>query len=167
MAILKTTIDIRDAAFAENTAVMRGLAEDLHAKVFEVMQGEGKARDRHVSRGKLLPRDRMRTLLDPGTFVVEGTLVALWRLSEIRRFVAGFHPPAAHSRHDAGQSRRVRRTAGGSGEASPVAGDPHPLSIGGRPRGLGRSVGRIAVWQDHSGYLDQPRRAASRRTFNE
>jgi hypothetical protein len=96
MAILKTTIDIRDAAFAENTAVMRGLAEDLHAKVFKVMQGEGKARDRHVSRGKLLPRDRMRTLLDPGTCVVEGTLVALWRLSEIRRFVAGFHPPAAH-----------------------------------------------------------------------
>jgi hypothetical protein len=36
MAILKTTIDIRDAAFAENTAVMRGLAEDLRAKVFEV-----------------------------------------------------------------------------------------------------------------------------------
>ena len=48
MAILKTTIDIRDAAFAENTAVMRGLAEDLHAKVFKVMQGEGKARDRHA-----------------------------------------------------------------------------------------------------------------------
>ena len=82
MAILKTTIDIRDAASRENTAVMRGLAEDLHAKVFKVMQGEGKARDRHVSRGKLLPRDRMRTLLDPGTCVVEGTLVALWRLSE-------------------------------------------------------------------------------------
>ena len=150
MAILKTTIDIRDAAFAENTAVMRGLAEDLHAKVFEVMQGEGTARDRHVSRGKLLPRDRMRTLLDPGTCVVEGTLVALWRLSEICRSATGLHPPAAHSRHDAGQSRRVRRTAGGSGEASPVAGDPYPLSIGGRPRGLGRSVGRIAVWQDHS-----------------
>jgi len=31
---------VRDAAFAENTAVMRGLAEDLHAKVFEVKQGE-------------------------------------------------------------------------------------------------------------------------------
>jgi hypothetical protein len=42
MAILKTTIAIRDAAFAENTAVMRGLAEDLHAKVFEVIQGRGR-----------------------------------------------------------------------------------------------------------------------------
>ena len=54
MAILKTTIDIRDAAFAENTAVMRGLAEDLHAKVFEIMQGEGKARD-YLSRESPLP----------------------------------------------------------------------------------------------------------------
>ena len=31
MPILKTTIDTRDAAFAENTATLRGLAEDLRA----------------------------------------------------------------------------------------------------------------------------------------
>ena len=77
MAILKTTIDTRDAAFAENTAAMRGLAEDLRAKVSEVKHGGGsKARDRHLSRGKLLPRDRVRTLLDPGTPYLEFSQLA-------------------------------------------------------------------------------------------
>src|SRR5512134_3006850 len=77
MAILRTTIDTRDAVFAENTAAMRGLAEDLRAKVSEVKQGGGsKARDRHLSRGKLLPRDRVRTLLDPGTPYLEFSQLA-------------------------------------------------------------------------------------------
>src|SRR5512134_191815 len=81
MAILRTTIDTRDAVFAENTAAMRGLAEDLRAKVSEVKQGGGsKARDRHLSRGKLLPRDRVRTLLDPGTPYLEFSQLAAHRV---------------------------------------------------------------------------------------
>src|SRR3954447_10116423 len=72
MAILKTTIDTRDAAFAENTATLRGLTEDLRARVSEIKQGGGtRSSERHLSRGKLLPRERVRTLLDPGTPYLE------------------------------------------------------------------------------------------------
>src|SRR4051794_40968151 len=72
MTILKTGIDTRESSFAENAAAMGGLVADLRAKVTEIKQGGGpRARDRHLSRGKLLPRDRVRTLLDPGTPYLE------------------------------------------------------------------------------------------------
>src|SRR3954451_1896775 len=83
MAILKTTIDTRDAAFAENTATLRGLAEDLRARVSEIKQGGGaRSRDRHLSRGKLLPRERVRTLLDPGTPYLELSQLAAYNVYE-------------------------------------------------------------------------------------
>jgi 3-methylcrotonyl-CoA carboxylase beta subunit len=72
MTILKTGIDTRDLSFADNADAMRALVADLRAKVHEIKQGGGdRARDRHLSRGKLLPRDRVRTLLDPGTPYLE------------------------------------------------------------------------------------------------
>ena len=47
---------------------MRALVEDLRTKVTDVAQGGGEvARARHTARGKLLPRDRVSQLLDPGT----------------------------------------------------------------------------------------------------
>ena len=57
---------------------MRTLVEDLRAKAAEAEMGGGPtARDRHVSRGKLLPRDRVAQLLDPGTpFLEIGQLAA-------------------------------------------------------------------------------------------
>jgi 3-methylcrotonyl-CoA carboxylase beta subunit len=68
MTVLKSTIDTRSAEFANNSEVMRGLVADLHVTVSAIKQGGGaRARERHLSRGKLLPRDRVRTLLDPGT----------------------------------------------------------------------------------------------------
>ncbi|UEM18798.1 methylcrotonoyl-CoA carboxylase [Skermanella mucosa] len=77
MTILKSAIDTRDSAFADNAEAMRGLVADLRDKVHEVKQGGGaKARDRHLSRGKLLPRDRVRTLLDPGTPYLEFSQLA-------------------------------------------------------------------------------------------
>src|SRR3954465_3134865 len=72
MTILKTGIDTREAGFADNAEAMRSLVADLRDKVHEIKQGGGaRARDRHLSRGKLLPRDRVRTLLDPGTPYLE------------------------------------------------------------------------------------------------
>ncbi|EWY39699.1 methylcrotonoyl-CoA carboxylase [Skermanella stibiiresistens SB22] len=77
MTIIKSAIDTRDPAFADNAEAMRGLVADLRGKVHEVKQGGGaKARDRHLSRGKLLPRDRVRTLLDPGTPYLEFSQLA-------------------------------------------------------------------------------------------
>src|SRR3954454_919939 len=90
MAILKTTIDTRDAAFAENTATLRGLTEDLRAKVSEIKQGGGaRSSERHLSRGKLLPRERVRTLLDPGTPYLELSQLAAYGVYEEQIPAAG------------------------------------------------------------------------------
>jgi 3-methylcrotonyl-CoA carboxylase beta subunit len=56
----------------------RALVEELRAKVAEASRGgPEKHRERHVSRGKLLPRDRVNRLLDPGSpFLEVGQLAA-------------------------------------------------------------------------------------------
>ena len=72
MAILQSTIDPGSAAFAERAAGMRALVEDLRRKLGAVAMGGGEAaRAKHLARGKLLPRDRIETLLDPGTPFLE------------------------------------------------------------------------------------------------
>jgi 3-methylcrotonyl-CoA carboxylase beta subunit len=72
MSILKSQISPRSEAFRENESAMRALVEDLQAKLHGIKQGGGeKARERHLSRGKLLPRDRVRTLLDVGSPFLE------------------------------------------------------------------------------------------------
>ncbi len=72
MSVLKTAADPRAPAFIEQGAVMRGLAADLRTKLAEIKQGGGAAaREKHVKRGKLLPRERIRTLLDVGSPFLE------------------------------------------------------------------------------------------------
>ena len=72
MTVLKTAIDPKSAEFRENDAVMRGLVEDLRGVVARIKEGGGeKARQRHTDRGKLLPRERVRRLLDPGAPFLE------------------------------------------------------------------------------------------------
>jgi 3-methylcrotonyl-CoA carboxylase beta subunit len=79
MQVLKSKIDTRSEEFRANAAHMRGLVDDLRTKAAQMAQGGGPvARDRHTSRGKLLPRDRVEQLLDPGTpFLEVGQLAAL------------------------------------------------------------------------------------------
>jgi 3-methylcrotonyl-CoA carboxylase beta subunit len=64
--------------FRARSAHNRALAEKLRADVAEAAQGgPEKHRERHVSRGKLLPRDRVERLLDPGSpFLEIGQLAA-------------------------------------------------------------------------------------------
>src|SRR5271169_3378407 len=72
MAIIETRLDTRDAIFANNRAALAALVADLRAKVAEIEQGGGEAaRARHAGRGKLLPRERVRALLDPGAPFLE------------------------------------------------------------------------------------------------
>jgi 3-methylcrotonyl-CoA carboxylase beta subunit len=72
MPALKTQLDPRSAGFAANAAAMRVLVDDLRARCAEVAQGGGQAaRDKHLARGKLLPRARVQALLDPGTPFLE------------------------------------------------------------------------------------------------
>jgi 3-methylcrotonyl-CoA carboxylase beta subunit len=78
MTKLATTVDPRSDAFAANAKVNRKLAGELRKRAGEAGLGGPKAsRERHQARGKLLPRDRVMRLLDPGApFLEVGQLAA-------------------------------------------------------------------------------------------
>lgn len=78
MSILKTSLRAQTDDFQANRAAMLGQVETLRELLATVSQGGGaKAQDRHISRGKLLPRARIDTLLDPGSpFLEIGQLAA-------------------------------------------------------------------------------------------
>eukprot|EP01136_Pigoraptor_vietnamica_P038224 Opistho-1_new@107252 len=72
MAVLTTKLNARSADFKSNAEAMRGLLDDLNKRLEKIAEGGGEAaRSKHVSRGKLLPRDRVEMLLDPGTPFLE------------------------------------------------------------------------------------------------
>lgn len=72
MGVIKSQINSRSEEFQANAMAMSALVEDLRAKIAEVSQGGGEAaRNKHTARGKLLPRDRVNHLLDPGTSFLE------------------------------------------------------------------------------------------------
>ena len=78
MPILESVIDTRAPGFRTNAAAMETVIADLRAVSATARMGGGEAsRARHVSRGKLLPRDRIQGLLDPGSpFLEIGQLAA-------------------------------------------------------------------------------------------
>jgi len=83
MTVLKSSLDTRSDLFAGNAAAMKDAVADLREKVAQIEQGGGeKARDRHLGRGKLLPRDRIDTLLDEGTAFLEFSQFAGWEMYE-------------------------------------------------------------------------------------
>ena len=72
MPVLASTIDKGAAEFRANAERMRALVEELKARRAEAAQGgPERARERHVARGKLLPRDRVMNLIDPGSPFLE------------------------------------------------------------------------------------------------
>ncbi|MFA9286649.1 carboxyl transferase domain-containing protein [Comamonas sediminis] len=72
MSKLATQLNARSADFQTNAQAMRSIVEDLRAQSAKVAQGGGEAaRAKHLGRGKLLPRDRVQMLLDPGTPFLE------------------------------------------------------------------------------------------------
>ncbi|GGB21151.1 propionyl-CoA carboxylase subunit beta [Sphingomonas metalli] len=77
-ATLDTRLSRDDDSFRANAAHNRALAETLRAHVARAaLGGDARARERHVARGKLLPRDRVERLLDPGAPLLEiGQLAA-------------------------------------------------------------------------------------------
>ncbi|MFO1189713.1 MAG: carboxyl transferase domain-containing protein [Alphaproteobacteria bacterium] len=77
MPVLKSSINPRSADFKANKGTMDALVADLRDKVAAVEAGGGaEARQRHVARGKLLPRDRLRNLIDPGAPFLEFSQLA-------------------------------------------------------------------------------------------
>src|SRR5512147_1963762 len=72
MAVIDSKLDVKGATFAQNRASLAAQVADLRAKIANVEQGGGDtARTRHTARGKLLPRERVRALLDPGSPFLE------------------------------------------------------------------------------------------------
>ena len=79
MTTLESKLNARSADFQANAAAMRALVDDLHVQLAKAAAGGGEvSRARHTARGKLLPRDRVQMLLDPGTpFLEVAPLAAL------------------------------------------------------------------------------------------
>jgi 3-methylcrotonyl-CoA carboxylase beta subunit len=72
VTILSSQIDPRSADFLANAAQLRATTDEWRAEVAKAAQGGGeKARAKHTERGKLLPRERIRALLDPGSPFLE------------------------------------------------------------------------------------------------
>jgi 3-methylcrotonyl-CoA carboxylase beta subunit len=72
MAVIKSRLRTSSAEFKTAAQAMRALVEDLNAKLAASRQGGGEAaRRRHRERGKLLPRERVSALLDPGAPFLE------------------------------------------------------------------------------------------------
>jgi 3-methylcrotonyl-CoA carboxylase beta subunit len=70
--VLASSVDTRGEAFRANVATMRGLLDALGARTSEAAAGgPAMAREKHLARGKLLPRERVERLLDPGAPFLE------------------------------------------------------------------------------------------------
>jgi 3-methylcrotonyl-CoA carboxylase beta subunit len=83
MAVLTSRINTTDESFCTNQKHMKFQVDDLRDKVDTVRLGGGtKARERHTSRGKLLPRDRLNALLDPGAPFLELSQLAAYKVYE-------------------------------------------------------------------------------------
>ena len=79
--ILESRVDRADSAFAENRSRMEALVEELRARHAQVAEGGGpKAIEKHRARGKLLARERVDRLLDPGSAFLELNALAAWDL---------------------------------------------------------------------------------------
>ena len=79
--MLRSNLNPRSEDFAANAAAMGALVADLRDKVAAAAQGGGAtARDRHTARGKLLPRDRVAALIDPGSPFLEFSQLAAYGL---------------------------------------------------------------------------------------
>jgi len=83
MAVLTSRLNTRDETFCINRKHMQSQVDDLRSKVQNIRQGGGsKAQERHTARGKLLPRDRLNALLDPGSPFLELSQLAAYKVYE-------------------------------------------------------------------------------------
>jgi len=90
MPAIESKLNPRDPLFAQNRAAMTAQVDDLRARVADIEQGGGEsARARHVGRGKLLPRERVRTLIDPASPFLELSQLAAFGMYDDNIAAAG------------------------------------------------------------------------------
>lgn len=81
MTVFKSTIKTTSAEFKLNQSAMQTVVDDLQTVVAKIKLGGGESsRERHLKRGKLLPRERIRLLLDPGSPFLEFSQLAGYQL---------------------------------------------------------------------------------------
>jgi 3-methylcrotonyl-CoA carboxylase beta subunit len=81
VAKIVSKINTRSQDFVDNAAHMQSQVDDLHDKLSEVKLGGGeRSRQRHLERGKLLPRDRVNALLDAGSAFLEFSQLAAYKV---------------------------------------------------------------------------------------
>jgi len=77
LAILTSSISPRSEGFASNRSAMLGQIKAVEKVAANAIEGGNEvARDRHLARGKMLPRERVQGLLDPGSPFLEVGLFA-------------------------------------------------------------------------------------------
>ena len=83
MPALKSDIDTQDPDFAANVAKMQAAVDDLRSLSAKIAEGGSvEARKKHTARGKLLPRDRVAGLIDPGSPFLELSALAAHKVYE-------------------------------------------------------------------------------------
>jgi 3-methylcrotonyl-CoA carboxylase beta subunit len=81
MPVLESRLNSRSAEFTANASAMQALVDDLRAHCEKLALGGGEeARKKHTGRGKLLPRERVNQLLDPGTPFLEFSQLAAFNM---------------------------------------------------------------------------------------
>jgi 3-methylcrotonyl-CoA carboxylase beta subunit len=79
MTMLKSSISTTSEEFRRNAEIMGAQVADLRDKAARIsLGGDEKARKKHLERGKLLPRERIRHLLDVGSPFLELSQFAAW-----------------------------------------------------------------------------------------
>ena len=79
MTTLDSKLNPRSEDFKANAAAMQSVVDDLKSMIVKIALGGGDdARKKHLARGKLLPRDRVQMLLDPGTPFMEFSQLAAY-----------------------------------------------------------------------------------------
>ncbi|MFQ2777308.1 carboxyl transferase domain-containing protein [Aeromonas caviae] len=81
MSRIYSRLDTASPDYEANRAAMQALVDDLNTRLEEIAQGGGAANNaRHQARGKLLPRERIDQLLDPGSPFLELSALAGWQV---------------------------------------------------------------------------------------
>lgn len=81
MAKLSTQINTGSQEFKENQSTMQNLVDELNKTLQQIIPGgDEKARTRHLQHGKLLPRERLQQLLDPGSPFLELSQLAAFQV---------------------------------------------------------------------------------------
>jgi 3-methylcrotonyl-CoA carboxylase beta subunit len=97
MSVLKSRLKPGSEEFRENAAAMHAMIQDLRAKHTQArLGGDDASRQRHVSRGKLLPRDRIAALLDPESDFLEFSPLAALDLYDNQVPAAGIITGVGH-----------------------------------------------------------------------